>query len=360
MPSSLDDRQRLLDGDHRLQQLESAVREAQARHDAAAFLAAIVESSDDAIVSKSLAGIITSWNKAAERLFGYTACEAIGRPVTLIIPEDRLDEEPAILARIHAGDQVDHFETVRRRKDGTLIDISLTVSPIRDGTGTIIGASKIARDISERKKAAQHQELLLREMHHRVKNLFAIIGGIIALSARAAQTPADLAATVRSRLLALSRVHEMSLPNLVGNDPFKEKSITLFELLADTLAPYEIDGVRQWELKGDDLTINGEKLTKLALLFHEFATNAAKYGSLSSAEGSLDIAVAVQGDLLELRWSETKGPGVRGDDGNQEPGFGSKLEQTIAQSLQAAISRDWQPHGLTIRLAIPVQILASD
>lgn len=359
MSSSPNDWQRLLDGEHRLRQLESQVSEAKAGHDAAAFLAAIVESSDDAIISKSLAGTITTWNNAAERLFGYTACEAIGRQVTIIIPEDRLDEEPAILARIHVGDRVDHFETVRRRKDGTLIDISLTVSPIRDGTGKIIGASKIARDISDRKNAAQHQELLLREMHHRVKNLFAIIGGIISLSARSAQTPADLATAVRSKLLALSRVHEMSLPNLSGDDFFQEKSITLFQLLSITLAPYEIDGARQWHLKGDDLKINAEKLTKLALLFHELATNAAKYGSLSTVEGRLDIAVAVQEDLLELQWSETNGPSVRTDD-DKMPGFGSRLEQTIAQSLQATISRNWQPQGLTIRLAIPVQILASD
>src|SRR5947199_132527 len=113
------------------------------------FLAAIVESSDDAIVTKDLNGTITSWNQAAQRLFGYTAEEAIGKPVMMLLPLDRLDEEPAILARIRKGEKIDHFETVRRRKDGTTINISLTVSPVRDETGRIIGASKIARDISE-------------------------------------------------------------------------------------------------------------------------------------------------------------------------------------------------------------------
>ena len=117
----------------------------------AGLLAAIVDSSDDAIVSKTLEGVITSWNKGAERLFGYSAAEAIGRSITLIIPVDRLAEETEILNRIRRGERVEHFETVRLRKDGTPIDISLTVSPVRDSSGVITGASKVARDITERK-----------------------------------------------------------------------------------------------------------------------------------------------------------------------------------------------------------------
>jgi PAS domain S-box-containing protein len=120
---------------------------------AALLLSAIVDSSDDAIVSKNLDGIITSWNHGAERLFGYTAAEAVGNPVTILIPPDRQQEEPGILARLRRGERVDHFETIRRRKDGTQLDISLTISPVRDRTGKIVGASKIARDITERKKA---------------------------------------------------------------------------------------------------------------------------------------------------------------------------------------------------------------
>jgi PAS domain S-box-containing protein len=115
-------------------------------------LAAIVESSDDAIISKSLEGIILSWNTGAERLFGYSPDEAIGRSITMIIPPERLDEERAILDAIHRGDRVDHFETVRVRKGGSRVDISLTVSPVRDETGQVVAASKVARDISERKR----------------------------------------------------------------------------------------------------------------------------------------------------------------------------------------------------------------
>ena len=119
------------------------------------FLASIVESSEDAIVSKTLDGIINSWNRGAEQLFGYTAEEVIGKPITILIPEGRFDEEPAILARIRSGRAVEHYETVRKRKDGTLMDISLSISPIRDESGTIIGAAKIARNITEQKRAQE-------------------------------------------------------------------------------------------------------------------------------------------------------------------------------------------------------------
>jgi PAS domain S-box-containing protein len=119
---------------------------------ASLLLSAIVDSSDDAIISKDLNGIITSWNKSAERLFGYTAEETIGKSITILIPPDRQDEEPNILSRLRRGERVDHFETIRRRKDGALLDISLTISPVHDQQGNIIGASKIARDITEHKR----------------------------------------------------------------------------------------------------------------------------------------------------------------------------------------------------------------
>ena len=122
------------------------------------LLSSIVHSSDDAIVSKDLRSIVTSWNPAAERMFGYTSSEMIGQSIRAIIPENRQHEEDEVLARIRAGESVDHFETVRRRKDGTLVDISLSLSPIRDESGTIVGASKIARDISERLRAQAEQE----------------------------------------------------------------------------------------------------------------------------------------------------------------------------------------------------------
>src|SRR4051812_45221743 len=130
-------------------------------------LAKVVESSDDAIVSKDLNGIITSWNRAAERMFGYQADEAIGRSIRMIIPDDRQSEEDFVLSRIRNGESVSHFETLRRRKDASLIHISLTVSPVYDETGRVIGASKIARDVTDQKRLeaeAKEQALITEKL----------------------------------------------------------------------------------------------------------------------------------------------------------------------------------------------------
>jgi PAS domain S-box-containing protein len=160
---------------------------------ASRHLAAIVESSDDAIISKNLDGIITSWNQSAERLFGYTAEEAIGKHITLILPKDRYDEEPKIIERLRRGERVDHFETVRQRKDGTCLDISLTISPVKDTSGVVIGASKVARDITERKEVEKvrretevtsrllrqqdaERRRIARELHDGIGQLMVAIG----------------------------------------------------------------------------------------------------------------------------------------------------------------------------------------
>ena len=166
---------------------------------AAAHLAAIVESSEDAIVSKRLDGVITSWNKSAERIFGYTPAEAIGSHVTMLIPHEHMDEESLIIGKIKAGQPVEHFETVRRARDGRLVDVSLTVSPIRDETGTIVGASKIARDITDQKRiqamaaeAGQRRDEFVTNMSHELRTpMNAIIGLSHILAMSDAMTPRD-------------------------------------------------------------------------------------------------------------------------------------------------------------------------
>lgn len=145
---------------------EQALRDVRSqREKIRSYMAAIVESSDDAIISKTLDGIIVTWNRGAERMFGYTAQEVVGKSITLLIPPNQANEEPAILQKLRRGERIDHYETVRVRKDGTLLDVSLTVSPVKDASGTIIGASKIARDITERKRAdnALRKEIAIRE-----------------------------------------------------------------------------------------------------------------------------------------------------------------------------------------------------
>src|SRR6187397_2803892 len=199
-------------------------------------LRAVSETSEDAIITKDLNGVITSWNKGAERIFGYEANEVIGKPVSLLIPEERPDEEPSILERIRREHRVEHYETVRRRKDGGLIDISLTVSPLADATGSIVGASKIARDISDKKGAQARQELLLKEMGHRVKNAFTLINGIVGLSARYAK-PQNLARDIQARLAALARAHDLTRPGLLSTESEEAQSMPFRALIDAIFAP---------------------------------------------------------------------------------------------------------------------------
>ena len=149
---------------------ESPATPADARNsELSAWLAAIVDSSDDAIVSKTLDGVITSWNRGAERLFGYTSAEAVGRNISLIIPADRKAEEDDVLARLRRGQRIDHFETIRQTKDGRQLHISLTVSPVRDARGTVIGASKVARDITDRIRMEEALRRAHAELEERVR-----------------------------------------------------------------------------------------------------------------------------------------------------------------------------------------------
>jgi PAS domain S-box-containing protein len=317
-------------------------------------IAAIVEFSDDAILSKNLDGIIMSWNRGAEQLFGYTAEETIGRSVTMLIPLDRQDEEPKILARLRRGERVDHFETIRQRKDGSLVDISLTISPVRDRDGKVIGASKIARDITGRRRAEEQARMLLREMDHRVKNLFALAGGVVTLSARSAGSVAELSSAVRDRLSALARAHTLTLPVMTNDGRRMEQSTTLHALIHTILAPYDgqaADGKARVAVTGADIPVGGASLTSLALLLNEFATNAAKYGALSAPTGHIDIECAEDGDRFILAWTERNGPPV--DQQANGEGFGTKLvSSTVQAQLGGEISREWNPDGLRIRLSI--------
>jgi PAS domain S-box-containing protein len=320
-------------------------------------LAAIVTSSEDAIVSKDLDGIIRTWNRGAERLFGYTAEDIIGKSVTLLIPVDRHDEECHILSRIRRGECVDHYETVRQRKDGSLVEISLTVSPIKDAEGRIVGASKIARDITERKRAQEQQNLLLREMSHRVKNLFAVASGLITLSARSARTPADMAEAVRGRLGALARAHGLTRPGLINGNGKPGQDTNLHAIVQTIFAPYvdpeRIKGHGFYVITGPCLPIGGNAVTSIALVMHELATNAAKYGALSCHGGYIRIDWSVIEDELLLTWKEHGGPSLDGP--AEHEGFGGSLVRRIVTGqFGGRLSYDWKPEGLIIGLSLPV------
>ena len=316
------------------------------QRDAAAWLAAVVDNSSDAIVSKTLDGIITSWNGGAEKLFGFSAEEAIGQPITIIIPDDRLHEEPEIITKLRAGERVDRFETIRCRKDGSPVTIEVTISPVRDQAGRIIGASKIARDIGERQRFSEQQRLLVREMQHRIKNLLSIVQGLINVGRRRAETLDMFASDLSSRIAALGAAQTLVLQDPQGDLP----QVTLGQLLNEVLAPYLEDGMT---LPACDTGIGPRALTSLALLFHELATNAVKYGALRDPGGALLIGVKEMDRQLLIDWRERGGLRT---DGVQ--GFGTELLHAALRGLGGSLDQAWEGHERVVTIGLPRDQLA--
>lgn len=311
----------------------------------AEHLASIVEHSDDAIISKDLTGKILSWNRGAERLFGYTAAEAVGRSVTILIPENLIDEEPAILRRIRAGERINHYETVRRRKDGTLVDISLTVSPMRNERGRIVAASKIARDISDRKYAEAQRSLLTAELNHRVKNTLATVMAIARQSFGGTEF-ARARAAFDARIRGLAQMHlRLADSNWT--------SVPLEALFADELAPFRLPGSLNVALAGPDVLLSAKCAMTLGLAIHELTTNAAKYGALSTEAGTVDVSwnVDARDRGLAIAWRERSGPPVAPP---SHFGFGRLLlERAVVTDQKSEVRLDFDPGGLICHIRIP-------
>jgi len=316
------------------------------------FLAAIVESSDDAILSKNLDGIITSWNRGCERIFGYNAEEAIGRSITMLIPQDRQDEEPMILARLRRGEKIDHYETVRRRKDGGLIDVSLTVSPIRDQSGTIVGASKVARDISERKRFDEKQALLLGEMRHRVKNLSTVIEALARQSTPRHEPAVDaFVDAFMGRVRALLSTGELLLET-------PARSVLLKQLIEKVLLPFVETNSERLILEGPTLLLPERTAGNLGLALHELATNALKYGALKSPKGRVHVTWTVEpvegSRRVAIDWRETGGEPITS--APERSGFGSRVIATaLAGDRDGASEVHFERGGLHchFRLTLP-------
>jgi PAS domain S-box-containing protein len=321
--------------------LLATIRESEQR---LSWLASIVESSDDAIVSKNLDGVITSWNKGAERIFGYTAKEAVGKPITILIPSDQHDEERAILERIRRGERIDHYETVRRRKDGSLIVISLTVSPVANAEGKILGASKIARDITERKRSEEQIAALAREAEHRTRNVLATVQATVNLSQ--SDTPDDLKSAIAGRIQALATVHALFVES-------RWSGAKLHSLVAQELKPYRRDGDARVRIDGPNLSLEPDRAQTIAVTLHELATNAAKYGALSVAEGLVEVTWSLAVDRrLVLRWIERGGPPVERP---TRRGFGTQvMERMIRGQLKGEMRHDWRKEGLVCEITLPV------
>ena len=269
-------------------QVETTLRESEQR---LRWIGSVVESSDDAIISKNLDGIITSWNRGAERLFSYTAEEAIDQPVTIIVPQDRLDEEREILARIRRGERIDHFETVRQRKYGGAVSISLTVSPVKNAEGRIVGASKVARDITEQKLAWKTAEMADRakssflaaashdlrqplqtlkllqaalELHHpsgEARNIVTEIGRSL-----------DTMTSILSSLLDVNRLESGNLRPSVSEFSLSE----IFESLAGDFAAPVLERGLQLCIVRSELIIRSDR-HMLAEMIRNLLSNAVRY-----------------------------------------------------------------------------------
>ncbi|WP_370311244.1 PAS domain S-box protein [Sagittula sp.] len=308
-------------------------------------LAAIVENTADAIVTKNLDSIILTWNGGAERLFGYSADEAVGQPITMLIPADRQDEEVEFITKLRRGERISNFETVRRRKDGSFVNVSLTVSPVRDVDGHVIGASKIARDITAQREAEERQQLLLSEMRHRVGNSFAVAGGLLAIAARQAGSMEELVQVMRGRLNALSSVHSMAVSDPAGASG---QSTTLSDLISSILAPFADETSLQADLP--DIQVCSSAITPLALVVFELATNAVKYGGLSDRGRGIAVNAVERGGRLVITWRESAVTTPGSDDLGRE-GFGTSMcQSTVRSSLGGTFCRDFNPDGMTATL----------
>jgi PAS domain S-box-containing protein len=327
--------------------------------EARARLSAIVSSSPDAMVSIGSDGRIGSWNGGAQRLFGYTPEEAIGQSFSLIVPPDAPEEHQAIFPKALAGEVID-VETVRIGKNGTPVDVAMSASQMRGPDGTVLGVAAVARDISQRKRTERElhetrdrQRLLINELNHRVKNSLAIVQAIAQQSFKGVHSSPEARAAFEGRLAALSAAHD-----LLTRENWETASMQ--KVIADAVAPYRGQSER-FEIDGPDLRLPPKTAVSLALALHELATNAVKYGALSTNEGRVEIKWKVERqdglEQLRLVWREHGGPPVTVP---EKRGFGTRLiERSLAAEFEGKVRIDFDPQGVvcTVLAPLPQEII---
>lgn len=303
-----------------------------------ARLAAIVSSSDDAIVSKTLDGVITSWNAAATRILGYEPEEIVGKHITTIIPPHLRSEEDTIIAKLRRGERIEHFDTIRMRKDGSLVHLSITVSPIRDSTGRIVGASKVARDVTERKRHEELQRTMYDELNHRVKNTLATVQALASQSLRGERSLSEALDIFQARLMALSATHDHLSRNAW-------RSANLDDVVRDTLQPFGARVV----CEGPSVTLSPRQAITWGMIVHELATNAAKYGALSQPGGKVSVQWRRgQNGGVEFDWTETGGAPTTAP---KRKGFGTLfVERSASSDLNGSAGFAYRPEGLHVHI----------
>ncbi len=283
------------------------------------MLAAIINSSDDAIISKNLNSIITSWNASAERIFGYTAAEIVGCSILQIIPADRHEEEPKILAQLKSGIRVDHFETRRLRKDGTLIDVSLTISPIKDHLGNVIGLSKIARDITYKKLEEKRKNEFVGFLSHELKTPLTSLNSYIQVALQSAnKTGNDFImralsrAELQTRKMANIITDFLSLPRFENGDMKMEiQTFNIVHLIKETIQDAQIISTKhEINYLGNETIFVHADPEKIGLVLNNLLSNAQKY---SPDGGCITVDCSVQQDRCMIKISD-EGMGISTED----------------------------------------------
>ena len=249
-----------------------------------------------------------------------------------------------------------HVEYRLRHRSGEYRWVIGRALPVCDGDGTITRWVGTCTDVHDSKLQAAENELLLRELSHRIKNIFAVINGIIGLSARAQPEAAGFARALRERIAALGRAHDLARPHSPDSLPASDVA-TLHMLLVALFAPYATDRTDRLKLSGDDVAIDDRGATPIAMLIHELATNSAKYGALSDDDGSIAITTSVADGIVTMRWQEMGGPAVAGPP--THTGFGTRLaEMSVCQQMGGSLDHDWDPAGLRVTVTVKADRLA--
>jgi len=301
--------------------------------------AAIVEFSQDALISLTVDGRIRSWNPGAERLFGYDAAQACGRNIVSLLGDAGVHER--LMAQAKGGQIAGPVATTWGRRDGVKVDVEIAVMPIKASDGAIIALALSARGIAERIEAEKHRMLMVHELGHRVKNALAIVQAIAAQTFKTTP-PEEFTATFSDRLAALAKTHDL----LTREDC---QAALLGDVIQAELAPYQnAAGAPRWTCEGPDVLLSAKILFALGMAFHELATNAAKYGAFSNPGGRVDVAWTQQsgekGYRLKVDWVESGGPPVATP---TRRGFGTKL---ISGCLEGDVVLNFDPAGLRVSI----------
>jgi PAS domain S-box-containing protein len=317
-----------------------------------AQLAAIIQSSQDAVMSMTPSGLIRTWNPGAEKLFGFRADEIIGQSVKTLFPEKPEEEFHATYDGVLHGENV-RRDVVSRRKDGTHIHVNVNVSPMYDAQGNLSGLSSIIRDISDQKENEEHLRLVMRELSHRSKNLLAVIQAMARQTARSSTDVEEFEKNYSQRLQALSASHDLLVNQNWHGAP-------LADLLRSILVPFADEGADRIDLNGPNLYVTPIAAQNLALSIHELATNASKYGALSVPQGRVKIEWSLvrnghADEQVKIDWTETGGPEVNEP---RRQGFGHiVIKKMVAQALDADVDLTFAPEGVSWTLHMPTSFI---